>query len=133
MQMPFWVQIIVALLLIASSLLTLASAFGLVRLAEFFRRMHVPALAATLGTWCAALASIICFGLRTGNPGLAVWLIPILLSITAPITTALLARAALFRRRAHGDPQIPPPVAGQVQAAQTAPRLVPPEDPERKS
>ena len=37
---------------------------GLVRLKEFFQRMHPPALASTLGTWCVALASIISFSLH---------------------------------------------------------------------
>lgn len=32
------------------------------------------------------------------------WLIPILLSITVPITTLLLARAALFRKRMAKEP-----------------------------
>lgn len=31
------------------------------------------------------------------------WLIPILLSITVPVTTLLLARAALFRKRTSGE------------------------------
>jgi multicomponent K+:H+ antiporter subunit G len=43
------------------------------------------------------------------RPQLHVWLIIIVLSITAPITTMLLARAALFRRRQAGDP-LPSPL-----------------------
>jgi multicomponent K+:H+ antiporter subunit G len=31
------------------------------------------------------------------------WLIPVLMSITVPVTTLLLARAALFRKRMAGD------------------------------
>jgi multicomponent K+:H+ antiporter subunit G len=31
------------------------------------------------------------------------WLIPVLLSITVPVTTLLLARAALFRKRMSGE------------------------------
>jgi len=109
--MPLWLQVLAALLLLASAVLALVSALGLVRVEPFFRRMHVPALAITLGTWCVTLASVICFGALTENPHLSVWLIAILLSITAPITTALLARAALFRQREQGDPQVPPPIA----------------------
>lgn len=36
------------------------------------------------------------------------WLIVIVLAITVPVTTLLLARAALFRRRAAGAPNTPP-------------------------
>jgi multicomponent K+:H+ antiporter subunit G len=41
-----------------------------------------------------------------------VWLVCILLSISAPVTVMLLARAALFRRRQAGDP-LPPPFIGR--------------------
>ena len=37
------------------------------------------------------------------------WLIIIVLSITAPVTTIVLARAALFRRRQAGD-DLPAPL-----------------------
>jgi multicomponent K+:H+ antiporter subunit G len=50
-----------------------------------------------------ALASIIYFSALKSGPVLHAWLIPILLSITVPVTTLLLARAALFRKRMAGD------------------------------
>jgi multicomponent K+:H+ antiporter subunit G len=65
--------------------------------------MHPPALASTLGAWCVALASIICFSALKSGPVIHAWLIPILLAITVPVTTLLLARAALFRKRMAGD------------------------------
>jgi multicomponent K+:H+ antiporter subunit G len=65
---------------------------------DFFQRIHPPALASTFGTWCVALASIVYFSDRGGSLALHTWLIAILLSITAPVTTSLLARAALFRQ-----------------------------------
>ena len=102
-QLPLWVEVTVAILLVASSLFTLIGAIGLLRLKEFFRRMHPPALASTLGAWCVALASIIYFSALKSSPVLHAWLIPILLSITMPVTTLLLARAALFRKRMAGD------------------------------
>jgi multicomponent K+:H+ antiporter subunit G len=50
-----------------------------------------------------ALASIIYFSGLKSSPVLHAWLIPILLSITMPVTTLLLARAALFRKRMSRD------------------------------
>ncbi|TVT83482.1 Na+/H+ antiporter subunit G [Pseudomonas sp. H3(2019)] len=102
-QMSLWVEIPVAILLVASSLFALIGAIGLLRLKDYFRRMHPPALASTLGAWCVALASIIFFSALESSPVLHAWLIPILLSITMPVTTLLLARAALFRKRMAGD------------------------------
>ncbi|KPB50281.1 putative monovalent cation/H+ antiporter subunit G [Pseudomonas coronafaciens pv. oryzae] len=100
---PFWAEILTAALLIASSLFALTGALGLLRLKDFFQRMHPPALASTLGAWCVALASIIYFSALKSEPVIHAWLIPVLLAITVPVTTLLLARTALFRKRMAGD------------------------------
>ena len=111
--MPPISELVVALLLLASGIVVLVAAWGLWRLPDFFLRMHAPALASTLGAWIVTLASIVHFSTRGGGLALHVWLIIIVLSITAPVTTVVLARAALFRRRQAGDP-LPPPLAGKV-------------------
>ena len=85
-------------LLLVSAALSLVAALGLLRLPDFFQRMHAPALATTLATWCAALASIVHFWVT--DFGLRGTVVVILLGVTAPVTTVLLARATLFRRRA---------------------------------
>jgi multicomponent K+:H+ antiporter subunit G len=108
MMAPFS-EIVVALLLLASGAVVLAAALGLWRLPDFFARMHAPALASTLAAWIVTLASIVHFSSRAGELSLHVWLIIIILSITAPVTTIVLARAALFRRRLAGD-DLPPPL-----------------------
>ena len=102
-MIPLRVEIIVAALLLLSSLFALIGAIGLLRMKEFFQRMHPPALASTLGAWSVALASIIYFSVLKSGPVLHAWLIPILLAITVPVTTLLLARTALFRKRMAGD------------------------------
>lgn len=98
-QSPVWLEVIVAALVIASGLLSFIAALGIVRLRDFFQRLHPPALANTLGAWCACLASIIYLSTAEGRPLLHPLILNVLLAITAPITTALLARAALFRNR----------------------------------
>ena len=102
-------EIIVALLLLGSGIVVLVAALGLWRLPDFFQRMHAPALASTLAAWLVTFASIVHFSTRDAGLALHVWLIIIVLSITAPVTTIILARAALFRRRQAGDP-LPPPL-----------------------
>jgi multicomponent K+:H+ antiporter subunit G len=106
------IEIVVAVLLLASGGLVLTAALGLWRLPDFFQRMHAPALASTLAAWAVTLASIVHFTAREGALSLHVWLIIILLSITTPVTTLVLARAALFRRRQAGDP-LPPPLGNE--------------------
>ena len=112
--MSLWIQIVVALLLLASAVLALASAIGLIRLRSFFIRMHVPALTATLGTWCVAAAAVLYFSALEG--GLAAYhgLIAIFITLTVPITTALLTRAALLRQRARQELGTPTPLSLRV-------------------
>ncbi len=102
------VEAVVALLLVLSGVFVLISAVGFAWLPDFFQRMHPPALAYTFGSWCVALAGIIYFSALESRVVLHPWLIIIVLSITVPVTTILLARVALFRRRAAGAPDTPP-------------------------
>jgi multicomponent K+:H+ antiporter subunit G len=90
---------VVAVLLLASGVLVLLGATGLVRLPDFALRMHAPALANTLGSWAVTLASVVHLTATTSRLALHHWAIIILLAITVPVTTALLARAGVFRDR----------------------------------
>lgn len=113
--MPPLSELIISVLLLCSGLVVLTAARGLHRLPDFFSRMHAPALASTLGVWIVALASVIHFSTSAGELRLHVWLIIIVLSISAPVTTIVLARAALFRRRQAGDP-LPSPLRARDSA-----------------
>jgi multicomponent K+:H+ antiporter subunit G len=106
----FGIEALVSLLLIVSGLLVLSGAVGLLRLKDFFQRMHPVALGTTLGAWTACTASVAYFSALHGEAVVHAWLIPMALAVTVPITTLLLARAALFRRRAAGG-DVPPPLA----------------------
>jgi len=55
------------------------------------------------GSWCVALAAMLYFSALDSRLALHPWLILILLSMTVPVTTLLLARVALFRWRAAGS------------------------------
>jgi|SRR5688572_30308745 multicomponent K+:H+ antiporter subunit G len=110
---PLWAELVVSILLVLSGVLSLAAAVGLVRLKDFFQRMHPPALANTAGAWCVALASIIYFSMLQERLTVHAWVAVVLLSITAPVTTVLLARAALFRKRQRGE-SAPPPLGNEI-------------------
>lgn len=111
-----WIEVLVAVLLVLSGVFVLVSALGFLRLPDFFLRMHSPALAYTLAGWCVAGACALYFSALEGRPALHYLLIPVLLAVTVPVTTLLLARVALFRQRLAGDDGAPPPV-GSPQAA----------------
>jgi multicomponent K+:H+ antiporter subunit G len=114
--LSLWVELPVAVLLVLSGVFTLAAAVGLVRFKTFFQRMHPPALAFSFSAWCVTLANIIYFSAKDGELALHAWLIIIFLSFTVPVTTILLARTELFRRRiaGHGAEGIPPSMSHVV-------------------
>ena len=107
------VEVVVAVLLLASGLLSLTAAIGVVRLRDFFQRMHPPALANTLAAWCAAWASVVYFSALESELVLYPLVINVLLAITAPVTTVLLARAGLLRKREAGA-AVPPPLRNEI-------------------
>ena len=80
--------------------------------------MHPPALVYVGSSWCVTLASILFFSGQQQGPQLHVWIIIILLSITVPITTVLLSRAALFRHRVAGRTDVPEALRPQAPAPQ---------------
>ena len=57
--LPAWVALPAALLLFAGGLLTLIGAVGLLRMRDFYSRMHPPTMGATLGTGCVLVASML--------------------------------------------------------------------------
>ncbi len=97
----FWIEILVALLLIAGGFITLIGSLGLLRLRDFFQRMHGPAMGNTMGAICILIASLIYFSISRHQVLLHEVLIVLFLLMTAPVTGMLLARAALYRQ--HGE------------------------------
>jgi multicomponent K+:H+ antiporter subunit G len=106
-ELPIWAALPAALLLIVGGLAALIGAIGLLRLPDFFARMHPPTMCTTLGTACALIASMLVSSALVGRPVLHEVLIAVFLVITTPITSILLMRAAIYR----GDARIAPEAA----------------------
>jgi multicomponent K+:H+ antiporter subunit G len=96
-DLPAWAALPAAILLIVAGLLTAIGALGLLRLPDFFKRMHPPAMGSTLGAGCVLLASILVSSAAAGRPVLHAVVITLFIVITAPVTAMMLARAALYR------------------------------------
>ena len=71
--------------------------------------LWIEALVAALLV-ASGIASIVWSSALESRPVLHAWAIPILMAITVPVTTVLLARAALFRKRQAGR-DVPPPLS----------------------
>ena len=68
-----------------------------------------------------AAALVLCFSFTYQTLVLRAWLVVVFMAITVPVTVVLLARAALFRRRAAGEDGLPPTFAGPVRRVSSAP------------
>lgn len=101
----FWELLLVALLLVGSFFI-LMGGIGLVKLSEFFRRLHAPTKASTLGVGCVLTASVGYHLFVGSDPQPRELLIVAFLLITAPISAHLMSKAALSLRMDEW-PQLP--------------------------
>jgi multicomponent K+:H+ antiporter subunit G len=107
------VEALMVALLAIGSFFVLVGSLGLVKLSEFFKRLHGPTKATTLGVGCILIASIAWHALLGDGLGMRELLITLFLFITAPISAHLMARAALAST--PGDRPDPP--TDEVRAA----------------
>ncbi len=89
------IELLLSLLILTGSILTFIGSLGLVRLRDFYTRLHGPTKATTLGVGCLLIASAVFFSVRSGSVSLHEILITIFLFITAPVSAHMLAKAAL--------------------------------------
>lgn len=105
--LPLWAELLVAALVLLGAAVALLGTFGLLRLSTFFERVHAPSIIATLGCWCIVWATVLYFSFKNGELALHALLIAAFISITVPVSTIFLMRAALFRAR-QADSNVPP-------------------------
>ncbi len=106
-DLPVWAAILVAAFLLIGAGLALIGSFGFYRLRSFYDRIHAPTLGTSWGTAAIVMASMICFTVLQSRPVVHEILIGIFVTITTPVTLMLLGRAALYRDRSEGSPEVP--------------------------
>lgn len=99
-------QVGLSLLLIVGCGFILLGALGLVKLSDFFKRLHAPTKASTLGVGCVLLASVGYHLFLGQDPQPRELLITAFLFITAPISAHMMAKAALSLMMEQ-RPQVP--------------------------
>jgi multicomponent K+:H+ antiporter subunit G len=97
MQLPLLLDLLVAVLLVVGTAFALIGSWGLAKLADFFKRLHGPTKASTLGVGCVLIASMLYFTFRSDSTGISLHelLITLFVFLTAPISAHLLVKAAL--------------------------------------
>lgn len=116
--LPLWLEIIVALLVLAGAGLALLGSTGLLRLPTFFERVHAPAIIATLGCWLIMHGTVLYFSVADRSLALHALLIAVFVAITVPIMSIFLMRAALFRARQMGL-NVPPSLSQPKASSET--------------
>lgn len=91
--MDFLFEALISFLLLVGAFFTLVGAIGLVKLPDFFMRLHAPTKASTLGVGGLLLASML-FAVKD-QIILHELLITLFVFITAPVGAHLLSQAAL--------------------------------------
>jgi multicomponent K+:H+ antiporter subunit G len=106
-NLPLWAEGLVAALLIVGALFVLIGSWALVKFSDFFKRLHGPSKASTLGVGCVLLAAAL-MSFWQGQASGRELLILLFLFITAPVSAHVLVKAAL-RLRQGERPQPPGP------------------------
>ena len=91
-------ELTLSALVIVGAIFTFIGSFGLMRLPDFFTRLHGPTKATTLGVGSLLIASSIFFSRHSGELSLHEILVAVFLFITAPIGAHLMAKAGLHLR-----------------------------------
>lgn len=98
-QLPLWLGIPVAILLLFGGLFTLIGALGLYRLPDFYQRIHGPAVVVTLGLGCVLIASMGLFSYWQSRLVVHELLITLFAFMSAPVSAMLMMRVAVYRRK----------------------------------
>ncbi len=106
-DLPLWAAITVAVFVVGGAVITLMGTIGLARFTSFYQRIHAPTLGTSFGVGLILLASMLYFSVDGSRPAIHELLITVFVVVTTPVTLMLLARAALYRDRMEGNPEVP--------------------------
>jgi multicomponent K+:H+ antiporter subunit G len=97
LDLPAWAALPAGVLLIVGGLLVVIGSLGLLRMPDFYARMHPPTMGTTLGTGCVLIASMLVSSAVAGRPVIHEILITLFLVMTTPVSAMTLMTAAMAR------------------------------------
>lgn len=104
--LSLWLDWLLALLVLTGAGFALIGAYGLAKLGDFFKRVHGPTKATTLGVGGVVLAAVLHTSVIAGSVSFKELLIAVFLFLTAPVSAHLLLQAA--KKSAKVEPPPPP-------------------------
>ncbi len=117
-NLPAWAALLTAILVLVGAAVTLIGSLGLLRLGNFYARVHAPTLGTTLGIASILIGSALYFSVLEARPVVHEILMAVFVTLTTPVTLMLVVRAALYRDRIEGSREVP--------AAEVVEDLIPP-------
>lgn len=109
-----------SILILIGAAFTFIGSLGLVRLKDFYTRLHGPTKATTLGVGSLLIASMVHFSSQGNGLSLHEILVTLFLFITAPVSAHLLSKAALHLRLRSLAP--PPTLVDEADSGSAANR-----------
>src|SRR5690606_30230042 len=94
----FWLELIASVLLLVGGVFIVIGALGMVKVPDFYTRLHAPTKATTLGIGCILVASMGLHALRGDGVSIQELVISVFLFITAPVSANMIAKAAFLGR-----------------------------------
>lgn len=89
---------IVSILLLIGGAFVLVGSIGLVKMPDFFMRLHGPTKATTLGMACLLTASMVFFSNTQADLSMKEILISLFLLLTAPISGYMMIKSAIHHK-----------------------------------
>jgi|SaaInl5LU_22_DNA_1037371.scaffolds.fasta_scaffold00588_22 multicomponent K+:H+ antiporter subunit G len=96
--MSFYTELLISILLLSGGGFVLVGSIGLLRLQDFYSRLHAPTKASTLGLGGILIGSMVYMYHLQGYVSINELLITLFLVITAPVTAHILAKVAMHHR-----------------------------------
>lgn len=100
-ELPAWAALIISILMVVAGVFAVTGSAGLLRLRDFYSRMHAPTLANTLAAFCLVVSILITASFVEHRFVVHSLLVSFFLIITSPVTAMLLMRAAIKRQLRH--------------------------------
>lgn len=98
-DLPLWVTVPGTLLLVIGGIVTVIGSLGLLRLPDFYDRLHGPSMGNTIGTFAVLVASMLASSALSGRPVVHELLITLFIVTSSPVSSMMLTRAAQHRGR----------------------------------
>lgn len=93
--MDTFIEYLVSALVLLGALFALIGSWGLAKFPDFFRRIHGPTKATTLGVGCMIIGSMVFYAYTKQQLNSQFFLISVFLFITAPASAHIMCKAAI--------------------------------------